>query len=410
MERFERYFRMNTYEAIEYVKVKRNWNRDALVTGEEIGDGNINYVYRVVNSCTKESVIVKQADERLRSSGRKLSTDRSRIEAELSIIYNSIIPGCMPQLYLYDPTMCCIIMQDLNGYKSLRSILLEHKVVPSFSDSITTFMAEVLMRTTDNILDPVDKKNLLKIFVNPELCQISEKLIFTDPYTNHYGSNLLLHENEFFLKSELYEDMELLFEVAKLKERYKTVAQALIHGDLHTGSIFCKDSSVMILDGEFAFYGPVGFDIGVLIANLILAWINAIVTMEKSETIFIKWLEDTIIDIVDLFSRKAYKILKENSTEPLAKADKFIEWYLDEILADIAGMTGLEINRRIIGDTKVIDITGIQDMNQRIIAERIGVRCAKNFILRRNEQFRSGKDYINIMHEAVHQINSFEEK
>jgi 5-methylthioribose kinase len=39
-------------------------------------------------------------------------------------------------------------------------------------------------------------------------------------------------------------------------------AQALIHGDLHTGSILIKEDSMKVIDPEFAFYGPMGYDIG----------------------------------------------------------------------------------------------------------------------------------------------------
>ena len=34
-----------------------------------------------------------------------------------------------------------------------------------------------------------------------------------------------------------------------------TNAQALIHGDLHTGSVFVKGDSTKVIDPEFAFMG-----------------------------------------------------------------------------------------------------------------------------------------------------------
>ena len=47
-----------------------------------------------------------------------------------------------------------------------------------------------------------------------------------------------------------------------------THAQALIHGDLHTGSIFIKEDSTKVIDAEFAFYGPIGYDVGNVIAKI----------------------------------------------------------------------------------------------------------------------------------------------
>lgn len=45
-------------------------------------------------------------------------------------------------------------------------------------------------------------------------------------------------------------------------------AQALIHGDLHSGSIFINEKGIKVIDPEFAFYGPMGYDIGNVIGNL----------------------------------------------------------------------------------------------------------------------------------------------
>lgn len=33
-------------------------------------------------------------------------------------------------------------------------------------------------------------------------------------------------------------------------------AQALLHGDLHSGSVFANDSGIKVIDPEFAFTGP----------------------------------------------------------------------------------------------------------------------------------------------------------
>ena len=50
-----------------------------------------------------------------------------------------------------------------------------------------------------------------------------------------------------FVKEKLYEDEELHCEVAKLKMDFMTRAQSLIHGDLHTGSIFINEEVLWYL-------------------------------------------------------------------------------------------------------------------------------------------------------------------
>ncbi len=50
-----------------------------------------------------------------------------------------------------------------------------------------------------------------------------------------------------------------------------THGEALIHGDLHTGSVMVGGGRTVAIDPEFAFYGPVGFDLGAIWANAVIA-------------------------------------------------------------------------------------------------------------------------------------------
>ena len=61
---------------------------------------------------------------------------------------------------------------------------------------------------------------------------------------------------------------------AQLKAKFVGCPQALIHGDLHSGSVMACKESTFVIDPEFAFYGPMGFDIGAIVANLLLAYVN----------------------------------------------------------------------------------------------------------------------------------------
>lgn len=45
-------------------------------------------------------------------------------------------------------------------------------------------------------------------------------------------------------------------------------------GDLHTGSIMVTADKTSVIDAEFAFYGPMGFDIGAYLANLLLSYFS----------------------------------------------------------------------------------------------------------------------------------------
>lgn len=53
---------------------------------------------------------------------------------------------------------------------------------------------------------------------------------------------------------------------------FKTRQEALLHGDLHTGSFMVTSNTTFAIDAEFAYYGPMAFDCCKMIANLLLAY------------------------------------------------------------------------------------------------------------------------------------------
>lgn len=60
----------------------------------------------------------------------------------------------------------------------------------------------------------------------------------------------------------------------RYKYKFMTEAQALLHGDLHSGSIMVTDTDTKVIDPEFGFMGPMAFDIGNYIGNLLLAYFS----------------------------------------------------------------------------------------------------------------------------------------
>ncbi|RXI46408.1 S-methyl-5-thioribose kinase [Clostridium tetani] len=403
MSRFDSHFRMETEDAILYAKEKLGlFDEHAKLQAEEIGDGNINYVFKVWDVNTKKSVIIKHADIFLRSSGRELDVDRNRIEAEVLMLQGILAPGLVPKVYKYDSVMCNLSMEDISDHRNLRKELLKRNTFPSFAEHITTFIVDTLLPTTDLVMDSGEKKDNVKKYINKDLCKISEELVFTEPFIDYKSRNTVLEENIEFVKRQLYEDKELILEAGKLKNNFMNNSQALIHGDLHSGSIFVNEESTKILDPEFAFYGPIGYDLGNVIGNLFFAWANAYVTEDGKEVEeFTIWIEKTIENILELFKEKFIKKYKEIVTDVMAKEEYYMNWYLHSILSDTAGQVGLEIIRRVVGDSKVLDITSITDINKRVKAERILILSAKTFIKNRHK-IKTGKRYVEIFNSNMY--------
>lgn len=408
MSRFDSYFLMKANDVPEYVKEKLSFfPKDAKLECKEIGDGNLNYVFRVEDIDTKKTLIVKQAGEVTRiSADMKLSTDRGRIEAKILGIQNKYAPGLVPEVYLYDEVMCAMIMEDMIGHTMMRTGLLKNEKYPNFAEDITTFMVNSLLLTTDVVMGHKEKKENVKSFINPDLCEISEDLVYSEPFIDYNKRNNVFPPNAEFVKKELYEDNALRLEAAKLKFEFMNNAQSLIHGDLHTGSIFINQNHTYVFDPEFAFYGPMGYDVGNVIANMFFAWCHgdAAIEDEAKKADFCGWVLDTIEEIVDKFVAKFKVAFKENVTDTMAKTEGFLEWYLGTVLADTAGIAGLESIRRTVGMANVKDITSIPDEKKRARAERIVITLAKDYIMNRTS-FKCGADYRKAIETAVAKIN-----
>ena len=373
---------------------------------EEIGDGNINYVFRVRSRTSGKSIIVKQADRLLRSSGRPLDITRSRRETEALRIYAALTPQFIPRIYAYDDTMSAICMEDISYCGNLRKELMAgHPLPASFAENAASFLADAVFPTSDLFLSPEEKKERVKAFINPELCAISETLVLSEPYCNGKNRNRITPGNETFIQKTLYTDEVLKAEVASLREIFMNKAEALIHGDLHTGSIFIGSSTgvpidtnatpdrnamsepcMKIIDPEFAFYGPIGYDLGNIIAHLYCAWMYAGFTREKLSVAdeFIERIAAAIEALPQLFTAKA---LERCKTVPLSDSlynERYIRRRLAEIITDAYGFAGTEIIRRAVGDTKTAEFDAMGQDPRRITMERIIIKTASALIKRRS--------------------------
>jgi 5-methylthioribose kinase len=141
--------------------------------------------------------------------------------------------------------MYLITMQNLNNHVIMRKGLIQGIQYPHFAEHIGLFLAKTPGYTSDLVLEYRTKKEEVARFINPELCKITEDLVFTEPY----------HENErnrYPKEIEpqvlaLQADEGLHTEVAQIKEKFMTHVQALIQGDLHTGSIMVNQDETYII-------------------------------------------------------------------------------------------------------------------------------------------------------------------
>ncbi|QKS73141.1 S-methyl-5-thioribose kinase [Paenalkalicoccus suaedae] len=395
---------MTEQEAIDYAREKLHYfDEAASLSCKEIGDGNLNYVFRVIDDKTGQSLIIKQAGPVARISDEFIvSPDRNRIETDILRLQGTLAPGYVPEVYHYDAEKNCVVMEDLSDYTILRAAFLKHETYPKLAEHLSTFLVETLVSTSDLVLNHKEKKELVKSFTNPELCEITEDLVYTEPFYAHPRNDVFLGTRH-FVEREIWGDKILALETAKLKFQFLTNAQALLHGDLHTGSIFVTQDATKIIDPEFAFYGPAGYDVGTIIANLIFAYVNAEHTSEgpSERESFQAYITTTIETLIDSFKTKFIQAFEAKATEHVARYDGFLEHYLQSVLEDATAVAGLELCRRIIGIAKVADITSIANTEARTKAEITCLTLGKAFILDR-AKYQTGTDITNALKGATH--------
>lgn len=395
---YSKYFDLDLEQAKRYTVDHTDFFGDekpADLNIKEVSDGNINHVYRIDDG--HKSLILKQTGKTIRTSGNPLDQHRGHIEDRTLEIQRKLSNGQVPEVYDYDETMHVILMENVSDFKNLRYELKEEKIFPKFADQISNFMTNVYLPTTDVVMDRIEKKKMVKDFVNVGPCDISEKLVLTEPYYNYLGRNIFDDALKPFVEQNLYNNEPLKVEVGKLRNNFMNNAQALIHGDLHSGSIFINQSDVRVFDSEFAFYGPMGYDIGNVIGNLIFPYVVQKSYLKKENSgnkEFIAWLRETIANIFDLTFKKMSKKWDEVVKFPFYRERGFKNAYLRSVENDTLGYAGTEIVRRTVGDTKVLEINDIKDQSLKNLVMKIFIKVGSNLIMNRSV-YTSGKQVMD---------------
>lgn len=345
------------------------FDTDVELLSDEIGDGNLNFVYRVYSKANSErSLVLKQAPPYIKILGPDypLPSERLTYEARSLEVYNQFVSESVPTLYYFDSDAAVIVMEDLRGYRLLRDDLIRGKVNQSVPEQIGRFMGCVHSQTYTHNLDETLVNKYQNDFANTVMQSITADYVFTFPFTEH--------ETNFYaegLEAEVHQlksDQQFLEQVDELKSIFLTGQRGLTHGDLHTGSIMVKGNSAKVIDSEFAFYGPVGFDMGLFWANYFLSYfshIDNIKVQSKIKTAIIQtW--------------KTY-------TEQFKMDSALKSRTLQIIFHESVGFTGLEMLRRIIGAAHVKDIESISDLPRKLSIESTILEFGKTLVQERHK-------------------------
>ncbi len=377
---------------------------------KEVGDGNLNFVYLISNrEKPDETVALKQAVPYLRVVGESypLSRERMRFEIQALVKQKELCPQLVPTIYHSSVEMSVVIMQNLKEHQILRSQIIEGRTFPYLADHMSTFLAQTLFHTSDWYLNSADKKEAVATFINKDLCKLTEDFVFTYAFEKHETNNYneaLTEEDINFIQ----QDGELKVALAEMKYKFMNNAEAMLHGDLHIGSIMANEEETYVIDPEFAFYGPMGFDLGAFIGNLFMSYFSH---QHRQQLLgneprpYRTWILNTISNTWNQFAEKfdALWERQQQKDDPLyydypngpTHADQQRARFLQQVLSDALGFAACKMLRRIFGLAKVADIADIKDLEERARIERMTLRLGKTLATQR-DQFNSIEEVVEL--------------
>ncbi|TGD41767.1 S-methyl-5-thioribose kinase [Pseudotabrizicola sediminis] len=362
----------------------------------EVGDGNLNLVF-IVQSL-QGALVVKQALPYVRLVGDSwpLPLKRSVFEYNALIRHALRDPGRVPEIYHFDEVQALVVMRYLSPHVILRKSIVTGVQHPNLAADMGLFLARTLFRGSNLSLPAPQAKADLALFSdNVALADITENLVFSDPYFDAAMNRHTPGLDPWITKLRTDRDMKVAAQA--MKHAFVSKSETLVHGDLHSGSIMVTAEDTQVIDPEFAIYGPFGFDIGMLLANFLLGYFaqSGHEATPGDRAAYRSWLlsvtRDTWGVFVAEFSRLwrtertgilYQRALFEDQGDPLA-SEQALQDVLRGIWVDAMGFCGVEMHRRVLGLAHVEDLESITDDSRRLIAERRALALGRHVTINR---------------------------
>lgn len=362
----------------------------------EVGDGNLNLVF--IASSPQGALVVKQALPYVRLVGDSWPLPLNRSFFEYNALTRHAVrdPGRVPEVFHFDEVQALVVMRYLQPHVILRKSIVAGVKHPALARHMGQFLARSLFRGSNLSMPPDRAKADLALFAgNAALADITENLVFSDPYFAAKLNRQTPGLEPWVAKLRADRDMKVAAQ--EMKHAFVSKAETLVHGDLHSGSIMVTDSDTQVIDPEFATYGPFGFDIGMLLANFLLAYFaqSGHEATPGARDSYRGWLLGVIADTWDTFTAEFTHLWRTERTGILYQRSLFedqgdviaSEQARQSVLAgiwrDTLGFCGVEMHRRILGLAHVEDLEAIPDPARRVVAERRALALGRHLAVMR---------------------------
>lgn len=247
-----------------YLKEQR-WiaSEETITLVEKPGEGNMNFVLRVATP--QRSIIIKQARPWVEKYPQfDAPAERVEVEALYFTLVNKLegLDRLSPQILDFDQKNGILAMEDLGA--SADYTFLYQK-----GEDLTQTDLEGLVEYISvlHAWDTSDKTYPM----NTGMRALNYEHIFNYPYLVDNGLDLdSIQEGLQELSMPYRTDNALKTIIHELGALYVSKGPCLLHGDYYPGSWLRTAKGLRIIDPEFSFFGPPEFELGVLIAHMLM--------------------------------------------------------------------------------------------------------------------------------------------
>ncbi len=240
---------------------------ESIVLTETPGDGNMNCTVRGITTRNR-SLIVKQSRPFVaKYPSIPAPEDRVLIEGQFYRMVSEYdeLRQFMPRLLSLDSENFVIVLEDLGAASDFTSIYQPGvELLADELDQLLTFVERLHRQCRCHDSTPP--------ITNRAMRELNALHIFRLPLDRDNGFDLNSMTPGLADTAATYcEDDRLRCSFVQMEQLYLSDGASLLHGDYYPGSWLNAAAGTRVIDPEFCFYGPPEFDLGIMLAHLMMS-------------------------------------------------------------------------------------------------------------------------------------------
>lgn len=265
--------------------------------------------------------------------------------------------------------------EDVSNLKLICYQLNKNHRFPELAKQGAHYLAATHFYTSEFYLSTKEFRNLMAEYMNQNLRVVMEDGIFLNIFgATDYDSKCGPEFVE-YCKKVRYDD-KVQFQRYKLRHLFMSKSETLIHGDFHTSNLFADDHTLKVIDMEYTFGAPFSYDLGFIIANLMMQLTSSAFRPFESGYLrqrHISYLLHLIQTLYTEYIRYFFQFWDKDAKIEYRVTEGYKESLVHDILRECIGFAACVNFSRVIGYMDTADFDCIEDNNLRTKAKYLSV-------------------------------------